>query len=107
MRINYKGVSFLVGEQKTYYIDYGDFEDLVAEVYGFEYNLRASEEMYNNSTFEVGHIPLYYFDKSDQEDLDVFVENRGKGVSYITDKLFHDLNSKGIIPAGHYIVCVS
>jgi len=112
MRINYKGVSFLVGEQKTYYIDYDDFEKLVAEVYGIRYSLPFDEELRNNTAFEVGVVDAYkYYNKWEQKHLKDYLEipdeDRYRHKHYMSGCIFLDLNNRGIIPSGRYIVRAS
>lgn len=90
----------LVGYYKT---DYTEFEALVNQVYGVEFEFPMDQEASNDTEHQFnidGRLNKY-----DQEKIQSFIN--GESVYFISRTLLNDLCAKNYIPAGRYLITVS
>jgi hypothetical protein len=89
---------------QAYIVAYQDFENLIKEVYGREYNFPYNEYTGNDvvRTYQINPKYMTDFDKAE---IDAFIKT-GEG-SYLAGSLLDDLCVKEIIPAGYYVIEVS
>ena len=92
----------------THYVESGDLENFIGEVYGKEFNVALDQEVGNDSaaTFLVSSISVKNLNSRDAERFNDFMESP-QGESYLlAGKLLNDLCFKEMIPAGKYVVNV-
>lgn len=91
-------------EKKFYYVDYGDLEQKIEEVYGRSYEIPCNEECGNDVSLQ--------FTASGTNSVGWQVDKvndftSGKGGMYILDCILNDMAFNGHIPDGNWIVRVS
>jgi hypothetical protein len=85
-------------------VDYQDVDDLIAEVYGREYEIVPSEEWNNMQDHEVT-VEKGEIDEYDQKKLNRF--KNGDGIpSYMLYALLTDMCNNGHIEPGEYLISV-
>jgi len=98
----------LIGKEVSYIeVDYGDFENLVAETYGVNNcSFPACEECNNDTSHDYSVSKGETLDDYEKKRLQKFIDNDGTKC-YTARILFVDLYNKGLIPHGNYLVQVS
>lgn len=94
-------------KEEYWVIEYREFDKLVQERLGVEgYEIIADQELRNDMTFRIGAIPCPYWSRFDEEDL-AEVLLSWKGPCYASHLLAHELQRRGVIPSGKWLVEVS
>lgn len=88
-------------------VKYGDFERLVKETYGVDYNFVADQECGNDSSHTFNGI-----DGKRDDDMEWDVERwarfvGGKHPTCMARDILNDLAGQGLIPTGDYVIGVS
>lgn len=93
-----------VTTQLTHYMNYNDFDAIIKEEYGQNYELIADEECnnYSSKTYSVEKEEL---DKGDLDSLNKFIST-GRGL-YLSRILLQDLVNKELLPEGEYSIDTS
>jgi hypothetical protein len=94
-------------EKTFYYIDYGDFEQIIREEYGVKnYEFAADVESSNDSNYELGvGDEDWRWGRFEEADVKDFVE-KGE-YAFIASTLMQDMYRKGLVPKGTYLINVS
>ncbi len=95
----------LVTTKTIHEMDYSDFDRLVTEVYGHEFEITAAQELGNDSAW-TGEGRKGYNEKYN---LTHYVEKFKKtgDYGYITSSILNDLVDQGYLPEGEYVIEIS
>jgi len=92
-------------ETKTVHtIEYSEFDKLVKDTFGIDYEIIASEELHNNMTLSIGLVPSKYWSEYDEKELAEVLAGERK--MYSSRLLAYELVRQGIIPPGNWQVTV-
>lgn len=91
--------------ENVFLFEYNEFDNLVSDVYGQEYDFVADEELSNDSVRFYRDITGKEIDDYDRKKVETFRET-GEG-SFLSRSLLEDLCSQGKIEPGNYLVSVS
>ncbi len=89
-------------KQISYSIEYYEFDDLIKEVYGIDYESIIDQD--NDSTLKINVDGK--FDDYDETNLEFFL-NSGVQEYYTNRLLLNDLCRKGLIEPGLYLINIS
>lgn len=87
-------------------IHYGDFDDVVKEVYGHEYECVADMEWNNDSSYVRNNIRCGT-ELANYECNDIRIFQQDGYYSYMFDTLLQDLVNRGVLPEGNWTVNVT
>lgn len=87
-----------------HYVNYNDFDHLVNEVYGIDYEIIPDMEKSNDSSLTAS-VKKSQLDTYDQQRLDTF--KSGGHVNYMARLLLQDLVNNDYAPEGDYVIDIS
>jgi len=92
-------------ETKTVHtIEYHEFDKLVKEHLGIDYEIVADEELRNDMTHNLGLVPSKYWSEYDERELAKVLAGERK--MYTSHFMAHELVKRGILPPGNWQVTV-